>query len=336
MTLAQTAILTKRAITGFIILSILGTSIFIGYKIWYASYITSLPPIEEIPDTKFGILPPVDFPTTKVSSANFTYSLDTTTGGLPSFEKITKVYFMPKPTATFLAPEKSQALAEKFNIQTAPQILSETKYVYQEADRILSVDVDSGNFTYTNNATPSANFLDEDQKLLEDFNRFLSRMGIFKDELNSGRNKINLLKYVGDQFLPTQSRSEAQAAQIYLWPADLDKKQIITENFDQALIRAEILNSASELVNIRSLNFTFWPIDTSTFATYPLKSSDKAYQELKSGQGTVIMEPLSKEISITTVSLAYYQPTNYNPYLQPVFVFEGPGFIALIPALEHL
>src|SRR3989344_5818948 len=102
MTLSQTAILTKQVITLSIITIVLGTVSFIGYKIWYAYYLANLPPIEEKPDTKFGKLPYPDFPVAGVSSYNFSYSIDTTTGGLPKvgtdagFEKLIKVYFITK------------------------------------------------------------------------------------------------------------------------------------------------------------------------------------------------------------------------------------------------
>jgi len=143
MTLSQTAVLTKQIITISIITIVVGTVSFIGYKIWYAYYLAHLPPVEEKPDTKFGLLPALEFPESTVSSANFSYSIDTSTGNLPKigiaagFEKLIKVYYVTKTFATLLSAEKSQNLAEKFGINNPPQILSETKYLFKESDKTL-------------------------------------------------------------------------------------------------------------------------------------------------------------------------------------------------------
>lgn len=338
MTLTQTATIARRVILGFIIFSILGLTSYIGYKIWYANYLASLPPQEEKPDTKFGVLPQMEFPPSKVPSGNFTYILDTITGGLPEFPKLIKVYFMPKAAATFLATEKGQALAQKFEINTPPQILSETKHHFQSDTRTLTVELDSGNFIYQGGATPSAGqVLDDDQKLISDFKNLLSRVGVLKSELTGNKNKIKLLKYDGNQFIDASSRNEAQAALIYLWPEDLDKLPIVTSDFNKSFVWATVLASARNLENYRSLNFTFWPVDLTTYSTYSLKPTNVAFDDLKNGKGIIVKtsEQTSGQISITSVYLAYYQAENYNPYLQPIYIFEGLEFVAYISALTN-
>src|SRR3989344_129531 len=100
ITLTTVATITRRFILFSVIFSILAVIGFISYRIWHTNYLRSLPPVEEKPDTKFGVLPDPDFPLPKVSSSNFSYSIDTQTGNLPEFggdiAKIQRVYFMPK------------------------------------------------------------------------------------------------------------------------------------------------------------------------------------------------------------------------------------------------
>ena len=95
--------------------------------------------MEEKPDTKFGVLPDPDFPLPKVSSSNFSYSIDTQTGNLPEFggdiAKIQRVYFMPKPFATLLSPERSTELAQMFGFGSPPEILSELEYRYSDEEK---------------------------------------------------------------------------------------------------------------------------------------------------------------------------------------------------------
>lgn len=341
MTLSQTATLTKQIITVSIVGLVLGIVSFSGYKIWHAYYIANLPPVEEKPDTKFGVLPFPDFPKASVSSSNFSYTLDTSTGSLPKvgedlgFEKILKVYFVIKSFASFLSPEKSQALAEKFNIPAEPKILSETKYLFQQGNKSLTVDLDTGNFVYVKEATISGReALDDDDKLVADFKRNLKTLEVFKEELDSGRTKITLLKTAGGKLTPTTLRSETEAAQISFWPQKLDNKSIFTGNFNHALINAIVIKSASEMENYLALNFTYYPIDTTTFATYPSKTAEEAFLDLKSGKGVVVLESEKPQVSITSVYLGYYLSENYSPYLQPIFVFEGPHFAAYVPAVS--
>lgn len=343
MTLTQTAILVKNIINISVIAIVLGISGFIGYQAWHAYYIAHLPPVEEKPDSKFGLLPQIDFPKSAVSSSNFTYTLDTTTGGLPKvgidpgFEKIIRVYFVTQTFASLLAPERSQALAEKFGTSLPPEIISETKYKFAAQNKILNVDLDNGNFSYIKEATLSARTgLDDDNKLVTDFKQFLASLGVLKDDLQNGRTKITLLRISGDNTLITTSlRTEASAAQISLWPAAIDKKSIFTADFNKSLVSATVLGNANNLDNYLSLNFTYFPIDTSTFATYPLKTAEVAFDDLKSGKGVVVMEPNKPQVSISSVYLGYYLSENYSPYLQPIFVFEGPEFVAYVSAIPE-
>lgn len=329
MTLTQTAILTKQIITVFILAVILGTSSFIGYKIWYQYYISHLPPKEEKPDTKFGLLPAPDFPKATVTSSNFSYSIDTTTGGLPvvgvdkGFDRLIKVYFVVKTYASLLSSEKSQTLAEKFDLKVNPQIISETSYSFKDKDKTLNVDLDSGNFTFQRSATPSAEqTLDDEGKLISGFKVVLGNLDVLKPDLTNGRSKVVVLKNAGSNL-----------AQISIWQAALDDKPIVTAQFNTALINATVTKSSSDLQNYLSLNFTYYPIDTSTFATYPIKTSNQAFEDLKSGKGLIVIEPPKPNVSITSAYLGYYLSENYNPYLLPVFIFEGPNFAAYIPAI---
>lgn len=340
MTLTQTAVLTKQSIKLTIIALIVITVSFIGYKIWYSYYLSTLPPVEEKPDTKFGKLPPPNFPKTLVSSSNFSYNLDTTTGSLPKigdegFEKIIKVYFVIKPLASLLSSQRSQSLAEKFDITNPPQILSETNYSFRNGGKTLNVDLDSGNFTYINLiSSPPNEQLDDDNKLVTDFKGILATLGVLKSELREGRSKVTLLKKEGTNYIPTTLRTEATSAQISLWPKDLDKRSIFTSDFNKSLVNARILSSSSNLDNYLSINFTNWPVEKEVFATYPTKSPEDAFNELKGGKGAIILEPAKGEVSITSIYLGYYLSDTYSPYLHPIYIFEGPQFVAYVSAID--
>ena len=327
MTLTAVATLTRRFIFLSVLFLIIGIASFIGYKIWYANYLSSIPLVEEQPDVRWGSLPEPDFPNVDVSSSNFSYSLDTTTGGLPSFEKLIKVYFIPKAYATFLAPDKSQDLTNQLGIDAPPIIISETKYSYIQDTKNLTIDLDTGNFSYKKEATTAGATEQTEttntENLIIEFKNFLNSKQLLKDSLQNGPSKINQVTV-----------AETPSFEISIWPANIDEKPILTSNPDKSLINATVINNARSIENYASLNYIFWPIDTSTFGTYPTKSVEKAFSDLKSGGGIIIQEPTSPQVSITSVYLAYFLSETYSPYLQPVYVFEGPNFRAYIEAID--
>lgn len=342
MTLAQTASITKKIITLSAVILFLGLISFTVYKIWHVYYISHLPPVVEKADIKFGLLPALEFPSSFVSSSNFSYSLDTTTGSLPKvgvdkgFDKIMKVYFITRFYTTLLSPDRSKTLATKFSINTEPQILSETEYRFQDSVKILTVNLDTGNFLYNKEATISGKEnLDSDDKLVLDFENVLSNLGILTDDLKKGRTKISLLKNSGGNLVSTDLRAETVAAQISLWPPNIDQKSIFTPNFNKALVSATLIKSASDLENYLSLQFINFSIDTTTFATYPIKETEEAYNDLKAGKGIVILQPLKPQISISSVYLGYFLSDKYTPFLQPIYVFEGQNFVAYVPAITN-
>lgn len=325
MNLTQAAKITRIFIIVFFVTFMLGTSTYIGYKIWYSHYLASLPAPEEKADPKFGVLKLPILPQSDVSSSNYAYTIDTNTGNLPDFGKITKVFIMPPVTSTLLAGEKSQNLALKFNLDPNPQIISETKYKYQSTSASLTINLDTGNFVYQKEASPSTleTITDNENQLINNFKISLNQLGILNDQLKNGPSVIT--------FLDTDKKT----ALISLWPQDLDKKQILSPYPNKSLVNAKVTKSASDLSNYLSMEVTFWPIDISSYATYPIKSSSEAFDDLRSGNGTIIIVPPSPKVSITDMALTYFQSDQYSPYLQPIYVFTGPNFTAYVAAISN-
>lgn len=329
MTLTQAAIITRRSILGGIVLTIATIVGFIGYNMWHNYYLSTLPPVEEKPEIKFGVLPPPTFPPSNVSSSNYSYSLDTTTGGLPQTPKLLKVYFIPQAGITLLTSEKSKSLAEKLGFIPEPQVLSHTQYRFSDGQGgNLETNLLTGNFSFQREVASSSaqtTSLSDRNQVANELKIYLESKGLLTEELRSGRDNVI---FGGDL-------GEAKSAVVSLIPADVDKLPIVTATFNHGLVKTTINAYEDELSKFTKVQYTFWPIDLTTFSTYPLKSAEKALAELRAGEGYVSLEPSNPKVSISSVYLAYYQSEQYSPYLQPVFVFEGPGFAALIPAISQ-
>jgi len=328
MTLTQTAILIRRGTIVALIAVVLVIIGAVGYKIWHQYYLSSLPPVEEKPEMKFGVLPKLNFPPSMVSSSNFSYSLDTVTGGLPQTPQLLKVYFIPQSGVSFLAPEKSKTLAQNLGFPIGPQIISASQYKFtDENTNELTIDLTNSNFhfqtsiTENGTATSSAdlknlsNQTSNQVKLIDDFKSYLSSKNLLREELQNGRSYAAF----GENTI------------VSIWPVNLDNLPIVSASPNQSLVKTTITKTEKE--EFIRLDYTFWVIDQTTFSTYKLKTSEQAFADLRSGLGFISLEPKKPEVSISSVYLAYFESEEYSPYLQPVFVFEGPDFAAIVPAV---
>lgn len=331
MTLTQAVVLTKKGFLGLLILIALGVASYTGYKIWYQYYyLPNLPPVIERPEMKFGTLPAVTFPPPTVTSSNYSYSLDTTTGSLPQFPTILKVYFIPQNNITLLAPDRAANLAVSLGFPDGPEIISPSEHRFTDGKGgRISINLTTGNFHFerpisTQSAAVKSDVLSNKDNLIKNFKGYLSSKGLLVSELDNGRNNV---------ILPTNTSATTPTATVSLWPADFDKLRIVTSSFSEGLVKATIAPFENELQKYVKVDYTFWSVDQTTFSTYPLKTAQQAFDELKSGQGYITKQPPDPKVSLTSVYLAYYQTQEYSPYLQPVFVFEGQGFMALVQAV---
>lgn len=336
MTLTQAAIFAKRLIFFTILSLVIGGTGFTSFKIWR---IYNPPPQiieEEKPTAQFGNLPLPKFPTSEISPSNYSYSIDTVDGNLPSFGKLVKVFVIPPSFATLLSPQKSNDLAEKLNLIPIPELISDNEYKFSNLDASMKINLDTGNFHYQRQSTLSADpiTIDPEPQLIIDFKSLLAGIGYLKDELKEGPAKIVYLKEEGNGLKTTEIQN-AQAVQISIWPINIDNKPIYTPSGEKSLINAVVSESAKDINNYISINFDFWPIDTATYQTYPIKTPYEALDDLKAGKGVIIKEPSKPQVSILNVHLGYYQTNEYVSYLQPIYLFEGPNFQAYVPAITN-
>ena len=94
-------------------------------------------------------------------------------------------------------------------------------------------------------------------------------------------------------------------------------------------------SSLKVLKDIYQIDFKTWSISPQSCGTYPLISADVAEEKVKNGQGSLVFLNYDKDqvapyapqeikrFLITSVSLIYYEGSNVQQYLQPVYFFSG-------------
>lgn len=331
MTLTQAAVFTKKFLLGLGIFLFLFILVWGGYS-YYKAYIYKPPAAPEPqPDFKFGKLPFINLEPNPISSDNYTYSIDTETGNLPSdFPKLIKVYLIPQAVAGFLAPDRAKTVANSLNFLNGPNIVSPNVYEFtDELGGKMVINIDTGNFSYQHNiASPSAEIasqpLPNESALGNNFKNFLSSTGLLKPELTNGRTFVNY---------ENGNPVTANQADVSIWQNDIEEYEIVTPQYNKSLINSLVLKAEKDADKFAAMNYTYWPIDKENFATYPLKPVKTAFEELQQGRGYVSREPDDFNVSISNVKLAYLLTEKYSPYLQPVFVFSGIDFVGYVPAV---
>lgn len=325
---------------GYLILRIL-FSFGIGY--WKTTHPVSLPP----PNVRFMKIPPPKFSKVATSSSGLKFSLGNIEGRPPEATFTGKVYSMPKKLPSLLTSQRAKNLAVKLGFTAEPEIITPTYYHFvdlQNPLRTFYLDTINMNFklNYDYNKNPkmfSYGHLSSREQAITEVKSFIQYNNLFDASILGGKITTELLRYdaATKQFISTNSLSTTQLVRVNFFRQDLDGLKIIpplfSHSYNYALYNPPSSSSPSQIIE---LSYTFWPIAFDDFATYPLKSSTTAWQDLLDGYATVINMGTNQpdNIIIRNIYLAYYDSEESQTYLQPIFVFEGDNnFVAYLPAI---
>lgn len=250
-----------------------------------------------------------------------------------------------------------------------------TMYEWHESkgfQRKVLYDTVSQNFTMTSNYIVSNTILraqtnPNETSALAATQAFLSGIDsmptdVDLDKTKNPDQKINyitkpqLFSINGNELVPASSLSDTQVIRVDLYQKDIAYKLTAGQNgnltrFQDFDLNLPILyphppystmnfivgsgDQDNEVVSAiykhQSINLT-----PDKEATYPIKSVEQAYEELKSGKGYIAAYKVpNNQVIITDVYLAYYLGETRQDYLMPIIVFEGNnGFFGYISAVN--
>jgi hypothetical protein len=341
--LTETAYYTRRAIN-WTILAVIGYIVLrIFWGVLVIAWFIIFPPQAPPPNNAFGKLPALKFPVIASESAQLTYQIETIDGTLPTASTSAAVYFMPKNAPNLLGLNKAQEFAQEFQFDPTP--IQESKNIYRFNDlenplRRLRYDIISKNFiiryAFERDASLfiEKNFTSAESLKLEAY-ATLESNGLLHDDIEDANASITYLRLLGDQLIPTTSLSQSDAVRIDFFRKNIGETPVLTPSFEEAPI--SIILSGAGNIKKRTLQFayTYWPIDYFTSATYAVKTTALAWDELQQGKGFIARYPKNTTVAvIRNVYLAYYDSFDPQTYLQPIFVFEGDnGFVGYVPAI---
>lgn len=341
-TLTETAYYTKRFMAGLVVFVILIIifKVSLGYYQDYRAQqaVTPVP----LPTLAFGKLPALKLPKTTSKTTNF--RLETTDGRIPPMPELEKVFFIPpRPAYKFFTKERALAFGKKFGFDSEPIILSGEEYQWIDPDlpqRTFTLNIFTNNFTLNYNlATGSAvlpqGTLPQKKEAESSAGNFLSKRNVMSGELSGGEVTSEYLVFDGQEVKKAPSMTQANLVRVDFFRKPINKLPVLTEKYDQGLVSFLISGAKEEKTNFLKLDYVLWPVDSESNATYPLKTGDDAFEELKTGGGAIILGGEQVEAAIRNVYLAYLDTKAHQDFLQPIFVFEGDGgFVAYVSAIK--
>ncbi|MBI4039241.1 hypothetical protein HY388_00235 [Candidatus Daviesbacteria bacterium] len=339
MNLTQVASLTKKLLLySFILLVALVITMYIWDRA--AQEIAKRnPPSPPTPTLLYGKLPPPDFDT-KQTSAGLDFILDTIEAVPPAFPILETVYPVEATKPRLSDLETAKERAKSWGFGTEPTNSSEQNYTFADSRLPRTIEIKRGSnnfilsFQLDRDSSPLTSPVPSSVEAENILKNILKEHQLFSSDLENGKFSISYLSFNNGQFLPANSQAEANAAKVDLTRGQLGKLPIVNLP-DRANISAILSGDKDPNKRILFLRFTHWPTATGEPATYPIKTGKQVFADLKGGKGVVVAQGTPvKQIAISNIYLAIYDPPDAPQFLQPVVVFEGRnGFMAFLPAV---
>ncbi|MBI2309748.1 hypothetical protein HYU89_02510 [Candidatus Collierbacteria bacterium] len=339
--LTETAHYARKAIAfsgiGLISIIILRFSWGILFRWWIAAN----PPPPPTPTVAFGVLLAPVFPSPAKNSIS-AYRLETVSGVTPDFGTQAKVFFMPSFRANVLGAELATKMAGSMGFSQPPETTDEQIYVWSRGGTLpgeLKINLITGFFSLNTVWHQDAELVKSrapsEQDAVRFAKEFLTRLSLLPLDLAAGKTRVEYLKAGAGILLPAVSQSEANFARVHIFRADVNSLPVATERQDEALAQV-IVSGASSAKQIIGVEYKYSPIAIDKSATYPLRSSQTAWQQLQSGEGVIIqVVGGTAEAVVRNVEMAYYDSFTPQEFFQPVYVFKGDnGFKAYVPAID--
>ncbi len=318
-------------------------ALLIGIVFGIYNLIQALTPKKVPPPTvSFGKLPPITF-AEAATQKTFSYTLNTVSGEFPSLGDRTNVYKIIQPSSSLLALKNAQDKVSKIGFDSSGLSLSETLYRWNgqvSPFRNLVLDIVSFNFNLSSNyqtdqfVLQSQNRPDENGSIIK-ATEFLSAMDNFPADIDPELTKTTLLAIQDQDLVPTTSLSSAQIIRVDFFQKKLDEIPIVYSNPPFSTMTFFVGGGEYDPMVVAA-NYFHQNVDTSSSTTYPIKTSEQAFNDLKEGKGYIAsFYGTTSTISIQDIYLGLYMGNEPQSYLLPVFVFEGnDGFFAYVSAIK--
>lgn len=338
-TLTETAYLTRRIIKYGVAFAVFLIFLRIAWTVGFSVYRHFFPPPPPEPTVAFGKLPALPFP--EKEQVNYSFTLETPTGQLPTMPLAANVYFMPQATSSFLDLEDATRKAQGMGFTGQATSLAETLYKFEHPQEAASLEMNivNKNFSLNYNLSTAQHLLRLRPKSAEEAvaraRSFLASGGLLHEDLAQGPTTTELIKAEPPNLVRAISLSETNFVRVNFFRQNVDELPVLTPKQDNANVWFLVSGSGRREEQVIAGEYHYFPIDLGNPETYPLKTSQQAWEDLTGRNAYIASGPQKGgNIVIRRIFLAYYDSSRpAQPFLQPIVVFEGDEFLAYVPAI---
>jgi len=337
-TLSQASYDTKEILKwgGLFIAGLVVVVIFIQLFLVAKEAIFPTPPPK--PTVAFGKLNPQLFPKS-VTNKKLTYKINTLTGYLPVLTGQVKVFKIQTFAPDLLSLSNASAKVDGAGFKSNPSQISDINYQWTNTDatglaQSINMNIVTNNFILSSDflSTPSvlSGPLPSQTDSVKIATTYLSKINTFPTNIDTSKTKTSLFTTQNKTLVPATSFAAATAVRVDFFQADINNLPVVYEQPYLSNINV-LVGPSGEILQAQY----FYQTPDSQPATYPIKTSAQAYQDLQNGIAYIASYGgSSSTVSITDASLAYYISSQSQNFLMPVIVFTGSdNFTAYVPAV---
>lgn len=308
----------------------------IGLKIYRTIFPAPPPP----PTLSFGKLPKLPFP--EAAKVNLTFTLETPEGGYPKLAPQAKVYFMPKPSSGLLSLDIAKDKARNLGFDTKEEAVSQTVYRFhhKEVPATLTFDIVTGGFSISYDLASDPSILNKrppsGEVAASNVRSYLSSASLLPQDL-TGPTTYEFLKPQEGKLTPALSLSDSNIVKVNFFRKSYDNLPSLTPDPTQANVWFLVSGETQRGKQVVAGQFHYFSVDEGKSGTYPLKTSQAAWEELTKANVYIASMGSNKDgdsVKIRRIYIAYYDAGSPADFFQPIIVFEGDhDFIAYVSAV---
>ncbi len=303
------------------------------------------PPPTPGPTMGFGRIAQPAFPSQLQEDRPEALEIGTIGNRLPSMPSQMPVYFIPLSTPNLIALDRAREKASNLSFILPPEKVSNDIYRWRQSQPLaasLEMNIITGTADMNVDWASSVTLLNERNLPSRDTVRSRTRelmrqVGVVQSDVATAEPEITYVRALAGEIRPVASVSEADFVVANVSRVGPLGIPTVTARRDRGVISAMFSGSRLSGESVLQFRSDYYPVDWTTFHTYPMITAAQAWQLLEAGSG-YISSPLPEGKNtaiIRDVYLAYYEPSTPQNYYQPVYVFDGDdNFRAIVPGLH--
>lgn len=287
----------------------------------------------------FGKLPKTLFPL-NATEKKLTYSIDTISGNLPVYQSDRiDIYetILPQPNLKVL--DNAQEKLSRIGFASRGNVISGSLYKWENASQKIDYDIIYSNFIFTSNFLSDEDVLSGNNKpdettAISVSQSFLSDLYSFPDIIDTNKTRITLQSIVNNEIVSASDLSAAKIIRVDFYQKDINKIPVFYSHPPFSNINI-LVTGGKNNAQVSHANYSLNTFNDKP-CTYPVKTIQEAYEELKQGNAYIgFYNGNSSNVTIKDAFIAYYMDEKPQKYSIPIFVFKGDNeFFAYVEAIK--